>query len=102
MAWLCIPLGVSCLIFGTAAPMGQLCLCCAPYLLALKYATFCVVGQFAGACCQPRDFAPHCLGWLRGAPAVMLVTFLPWPWGLFTEHCLLAMQEPDLWGSLGH
>lgn len=26
----------------------------------------------------------------------MLVTFLPWPWGLFTEHCLLAMQEPDL------
>lgn len=40
------------------------------------------------------------VGW--GAPAVMLVTFLPWPWGLFTEHCLLAMQEPGLWGSLGH
>lgn len=57
------------------------------------------------ACCVTHLAAGLCtslpgVGW--GAPAALPVAFRPGPWCLFTEHCLLAKQEPVLWGTLTH
>lgn len=84
------------------------CVCAAPLCsFALKCATFCMVGLVCGALAvsriKPGDFAPHCLG-LVGELQLFCLLHSTWPgpWGLFTERCWLAKQEPGLWGCLGY
>lgn len=70
-----------------------------------KCATFCMDGLFVELLlCHALSLGTlHLTDWGRwGAPAALPVTFRPGPWGLFTECCLLAKQEPGLWGSEGH